>query len=311
MSSENSVMRREGVLGVHSLDHFVLTVPDLAVAKTFYENFGLEVKDEDGGLGLYTDGSDHCWAKIVAGDVKRLSKLCFACFDDDFPRFQDNLTKLGVNYELVDDAIEFADPAGMPLNIRVAERSSGTAVGPIEALGGATGGRAAPLRSEAARVRPNRLSHLAMFTKDINTAIAFYEQALGLRMSDRSLDIVCFMHGAHGSDHHMLALLNSSGPGLHHSSWEVSSVNEIGLGATFMAMAGSDYQWGVGRHVLGSNYFNYIRDPWGSYIEYSAGMDYVPADVDYPAADYGPEDSFYLWGPDVPAGFTDNLEQEG
>lgn len=305
-----TVMRREGVLGVHSLDHFVLTVPDLSVAKDFYENFGLDVRDENGGLGLYTFGHPHCWARIVQGEKKRLSKLCFACFDDDYPRFKDNLTALGVSFEEVDNALEFNDPAGMAVSIFAGERSAADALGPMNAEGGAINSRAAALRSEAKRVQPNRLSHLAMFTHDINTVIAFYEKALGLRIADRSLDIVCFMYGVHGSDHHMLALLNSTGPGLHHCSWEVSSVNDIGLAATHMAQVGSDYQWGVGRHVLGSNYFSYVRDPWGSYAEYSAGMDYVPADADYPSSDYGPEDSFYLWGPDVPAGFTDNLEQE-
>lgn len=303
-------IRRPGVLGVHSLDHFVLVVPDLAVAKSFYEDFGLVVREEEGGLGLYTDGHSHCWAKIQQGAKKHLNKLCFACFEDDYPRFKENLTKLGVSFEEVDGSLEFSDPAGMSVSISVGERSAAEELAPFEAEGGAVGKRAASLRSDGKRARPNRLSHLAMFTKDINTVLAFYENALGLRLADRSLDIVCFMYGVHGSDHHMIALLDSTGPGLHHTSWELSSLNDMGIGATQMAQAGHDYQWGLGRHVLGSNYFNYIRDPWGSYIEYSAGMDYVPVDVDYPSGNYGPEDSFYLWGPDVPAGFTDNLEQE-
>lgn len=307
----STVMRRPGVLGVHSLDHFVLTVPDLAEAKSFFEDFGLIVREETTGLGLYTEGHTHCWARIVQGEKKHLSKLCFACFEDDYPRFKENLTKLGVSYTEVAGALEFADPAGMAVSISVGERSAAEGLAPMEAKGGAVGARAASLRSDGERGRPRRLSHLAMFTKDINKVLAFYEQALGLRLADRSLDIVCFMYGVHGSDHHMIALLDSTGPGLHHSSWEMSSIHEMGLAATHMAQAGHDYQWGVGRHVLGSNYFNYVRDPWGSYAEYSAGMDYVPADVDYPSDNYGPEDSFYLWGPNVPAGFTDNLEQQG
>jgi hypothetical protein len=41
--------RRPGELGVHSVDRFHFAVPDLAVAKNFYGEFGLEV-DENGGL---------------------------------------------------------------------------------------------------------------------------------------------------------------------------------------------------------------------------------------------------------------------
>ena len=61
----------------------------------------------------------------------------------------------------------------------------------------------------------------------------------------------------------MIAFVKSEGPGLHHCSWDVGSINDIGVGATHMADKGFTYGWGLGRHVLGSNYFHYIRDPWG------------------------------------------------
>lgn len=198
MSASNesaAVMRRAGVLGVHSLDHYVLTVPDLVVAEQFYLNFGLDVKAQDGGLGLYTFGNSHCWVKVVKGEKKRLSKVCFACFEDDLPRFEDNFRQLGISYQMVDGAMEFVDPAGMAVSIFVAERTSATALAPIEALGGSAGSRSAPLCSEAARVQPRRLSHLAMFTKDFDDVISFYEKAVGLRLSDRTPGIVCFCMG--------------------------------------------------------------------------------------------------------------------
>lgn len=124
-------------------------------------------------------------------------------------------------------------------------------------------------------VRPRRLSHVLIFTSDVLGSITFYEQTLGLRLSDRASDLVAFMHGIHGSDHHLLALVKSSAPGFHHCSWDVASVNDIGLGAMRMADKGSQKGWGVGRHVLGSNYFHYIMDPWGSFSEYSCDIDYI------------------------------------
>jgi catechol 2,3-dioxygenase len=77
-------------------------------------------------------------------------------------------------------------------------------------------------------------------------------------------------------------------------------------------MLGKGYSrgWGLGRHVLGSNYFHYVRDPWGSYSEYSADIDYVPVDCDWPSGDHAPEDSFYAWGPDVPEDFVHNHEAD-
>jgi hypothetical protein len=51
--------RRPGELGVHSVDRFHFAVPDLAVAKNFYGEFGLEV-DEDGDLlAMKTHGNPH------------------------------------------------------------------------------------------------------------------------------------------------------------------------------------------------------------------------------------------------------------
>jgi catechol 2,3-dioxygenase len=151
------------------------------------------------------------------------------------------------------------------------------------------------------------LSHVLVFTTDIDKAIDFYTRNLGLRLSDRS-DLVAFMHGIHGSDHHILAFAQSSAPGLHHCSWDMGSIGDIGIGAMHMAEKGHARGWGLGRHVLGSNYFHYVQDPWGSFAEYSCDIDYIPAARPWDAKYHEPEDSFYLWGPAPPSDFTINHE---
>jgi hypothetical protein len=75
-----------------------------------------------------------------------------------------------------------------------------------------------------------------------------------------------------------------------------------------MAAKGYTSGWGLGRHVLGSNYFHYVRDPWGSYCEYASDIDYIPADVDWRSGDHPPEDSFYVWVPEPPKDFAVNYE---
>lgn len=106
----------------------------------------------------------------------------------------------------------------------------------------------------------------------------------------------------------MLAFIQSTAPGYHHSAWDVGSINDVGLGAAQMAAAGYERGWGLGRHVLGSNYFHYVRDPWGSYAEYSFDMDFVPAGLDWPSMNASPENSLSLWGPAPPQEFVDNAE---
>ena len=149
---------------------------------------------------------------------------------------------------------------------------------------------------------------MLLFTPDVPRALGFYSRVLGLRLSDRSGEIIAFMHGIHGSDHHMVAFAKSNAPGHHHYSWDVGSVSDIGLGAMYMLEQGYARGWGLGRHVLGSNFFHYVRDPWGSYSEYSADIDYVPANCDWPSGDHPPQDSLYVWGPNLPEDFIQNFE---
>ena len=79
-----------------------------------------------------------------------------------------------------------------------------------------------------------------------------------------------------------------------------------------MRMADKGYTkgWGFGRHVLGSNFFHYLRDPWNSMAEYFCDIDQIPADGSWQAGTHGPEDSLYLWGPAVPEDFPRNFEAE-
>ena len=88
--------RRPGEVGVHSVDRFHFTVPDLAVAKSFYGEFGLEI-DEDGGLlAMKTHDNPHVWVTLGEGPRKKLGHISFGAFDDDFDRFAERLQALGV-----------------------------------------------------------------------------------------------------------------------------------------------------------------------------------------------------------------------
>lgn len=309
--------RRAGVLAVHSIDHFALVVPDLDEAQRFYDAFGLDVRSESGGLGLYTQGNAHCWGRLQAGAAKKLAYISFGIFAEDAAAFDAHLDACGAKRidapaGAPDEGVWIEGFDGLPLNVKVAEKVTATEKSAFGAPSVAAGECAAVFNSSAPRTRPRRLSHFAIYTSDVIAATAWYERTIGLRLSDGSGPVVAFLHGLHGSDHHLLALVGSTHCGLHHSSWDVGTVQEIGLGSAQMMRAGYKKGWGVGRHVLGANYFYYASDPWGSHAEYSADIDFIPADCDWPSvADHAPEDSFYLWGPDVPEGFVTNTEPTG
>jgi catechol 2,3-dioxygenase-like lactoylglutathione lyase family enzyme len=298
---------------VHSLDHFALEVPDLPTAQAFYEAFGLDVKRQQGSLALHALGSDHCWGQLFSGAKKRLRHLCFGAYEQDMAAIERQLEAAGVSLLSApageqEKSLWFHDPDNNLIQIRAAAKVTpdGKESPVVPAAG--VGTRGAPNRQDTDKVRPNRLSHVLIFVTDVGRSIRFFEATLGLRLSDQSRDIVAFMHAPYGADHHTLAFVKSEGGGFHHCSWDVSGLDEVGLGAMQMAAAGWSRGWGVGRHVLGSNYFHYVRDPWGSYCEYSYDIDYIPASVDWQAEDHHPDDSLYLWGPDVPEDFAVNYE---
>jgi catechol 2,3-dioxygenase-like lactoylglutathione lyase family enzyme len=305
--------RRAGVLGVHSIDHFHIHVPDVAEAARFYGTFGLEIRHEGGALNLYTAGNSHRWGVVTEAKRKQLGHISFGVFEDDFPRFKQRLESMHI--DLLDcprgfesNGLWFRDPDANLLEIRVAEKTSPDRKPPFDNPPGTPGIANAPSRSKAPLIRPNRFAHMLLFARDIPATLRFYGDVLGMGLSDRGGDAIGFMHAVHGCDHHLLAFLKSEAPGLHHLSWDAGSVQAIGLGAMQMAAKGYASGWGLGRHVLGSNYFHYVRDPWGSWCEYAADIDYIPADTQWQSGDHPPEDSFYVWGPEPPSDFAVNYE---
>ena len=303
-------------LAVHSIDEFVFSAPDLDEAAHFYRSFGLEVRSEGDALSLYTYGHPHRWARIFQAARKRILWLTLGIHPGDTPWFERHIAERGIARieaprGAPTDGIWIEGPDGLPLQLRVAAKSSPSRPAPREFPAECHNRGRSPSRSATQTVHPLYLSHILLFSADVDAAQHFYREVLGLRLSDQSASEIVFLHSPHGSDHHLIALAKSAGLGLHHSSWCVSSFDAVGLGMQQMTEAGYKDGWGVGRHVLGSNYFRYVRDPWGSYAEYSFDIDYVEAGKEWPAADHASQDSLYAWGPSLPPDFIVNHELPG
>lgn len=305
--------RRLDRLGVHSIGEFHMTVPSLDDAQRFYEAFGLRVSREGDGLILRAHGDDHVWGRLSQGPKKRFDRLTFHCFADDLDRLAAHFKAEGVALVPAPAGADpsglwMRDPDGVHVQVRPGPKTTIDAAAHRQAPLPVDGVRCAPYRSKANPVLPQRLSHMARMTPSVPRQLDFYTRVLGLRLSDRSGDGVAFLHGPHGSDHHLVAFAMGEGVALHHLSWDVPTIEDVGNGMSRMQAAGYTTGWGVGRHVLGSNYFYYAQDPWGSWCEFSATIDYIPAQVDWQGLDHPPEDSFYLWGPPLDPIFFANSE---
>lgn len=313
---ETIIKKRANVLAIHSLCEFVFSVPSLSEAFEFYSAFGLRViKNEANYLEIYTHANTQCWARIFEeGDIKKLKWITFGIYTDDYVLFKEHLKQFDILFEIPQeagdlDSIWLKSPDGLHIQIIATDQkvSPNQKSIPNYPLQYSLSGRA-PSRINIEKVQPTYLSHIALFTADLTKSIHFFTEVLGLRMSDQSEGVVAFLHGAHGSEHHLIALSQSDSVGLHHMSWNVNSFDEIGLGKQQMENEGYNQGWGIGRHVLGSNYFYYVRDPWGSYCEYSHDMDFISPLQTWPEMNHSPEDSLYAWGPYPPQEFTRNFE---
>ena len=307
---------KNGGLGVHSLDAFVLQVPDLERARKFFTWFGLEVRQRGATLDLRTFGHDQVWGTLIEGASRKLQHLSFGAYAEDLPRFKSRLEDGGIR--LVDaprgfesNGLWFYGHDNVLTEIKAAAKTSLDHKASTHFTSVAAGQRGTGLgHIEMKQILPKRLSHCLVFTSDVHAAIAYYRNVIGLRLSDHSGGNVAFMHGIHGSDHHLLAFARSSGPGLHHCSWDVGSIDDVGRGALFMAGKGYKRGWGVGRHTIGSNYFHYVQDPSGGFSEYSCDIDYVPKGFLWNSRDFGDEDALALWGPAPPDDFVHNYEMD-
>lgn len=300
---------------VHSLAGYTLAIPEVEAGRRFYEDFGLVGREAGGQIALRCKGSDTDQVTLRPGTGRRLHHVTFNIDPAAGAGFRQKLETAGVRIvDPPDNSGAFAvrDPDDNLVVFRpharpdfLAQRRSHLDAA-IANFNRRAGGRGCPPRD--IRAQPWRLGHMLLFSPNVDRMIDFYTRHLGMLLSDRSGSIIAFLRTAGGSDHHVLAFAMSDRPGFHHGSFEVSGVDEIGVGAAHMLGKGYKDGWGFGRHVIGSNFFHYIRDPWGSLAEYFFDVDYIADDAKWETRDWPAEDSLYLWGPSLPPDFVQNFD---
>lgn len=131
-----------------------------------------------------------------------------------------------------------------------------------------------------------RLGHVVLKTVDFPAMFAFYQDVLGLRVSDsyyggsKTNTVAVFMHcglGDEFTDHHTVALLNlgATERGFDHCAFEVLDWDDLSCGNQYLTQQQHRHSWGIGRHVQGSQVFDYWMDPACNKIEHWTDGDLV------------------------------------
>ncbi len=151
-----------------------------------------------------------------------------------------------------------------------------------------------------------RISHVALRVADVREAVTWFTETLGAIVSDYvetpdgglAATFLRCDRGADLCDHHVIALVGDKDrTSIHHASFWVEDFDALLVGHDWLTRQGHHHEYGVGRHTLGSQVFDYWRDPDGFMVERFTDGDvfdntrepgHVPASME----------AFFQWGAD-------------
>jgi catechol 2,3-dioxygenase-like lactoylglutathione lyase family enzyme len=303
---------------LHRLTQIVLGVPNVEETVQYYSDFGLTPSTRDSserevngnavdhGPALSTvDGGEQL--RVVHSDHRRLVRLGVGVDDpDDLDRVAASIAALGLSVERTGTSVSATDPGtGVVVTAEIADRYTPAAT-PAPAYNApglnARCGERAPGILREGPVQIRKLGHVVLGSTDADFSQRFFQVGLGFKVSDVVKDLAAFMRCS--SDHHNVLVQQTPVAFLHHTSWQVDDVDEIGRGASAMLEADpSRHTWGLGRHFIGSNFFWYLKDPAGNFSEYYSDLDCIVDDELWqPGVWEGPK-SLWAWGPPPPPSF--------
>lgn len=155
-----------------------------------------------------------------------------------------------------------------------------------------------------------RIGHVVIRSPDVAALSLWYQRVLGMLESDDVpapdgdgllMSFVRLDQGAVPVDHHVLQVLRGDRNQIHHISFEVQDIDDLYVGHEAMREAGYRHMWGIGRHVQGSQIFDYWVDPFGVMYEHWTDSDRLDASV---VKGITPLSEMHApWGPDMPHDF--------
>jgi len=295
---------------VSRLSYVKYQTTDLAVMQSFLEDFGLNLVKNTGNKlymkGLSTDPFIH------VAELANENKFIGAGFSvDSMDELQklaqkNNLEITPSDYPGVNQILSMVMPDGFVIEVIVNPSSKHFG---DEDLGAINTPYKKYRKNQSVRVSPGRkevvrLGHFVLHVSDHATSVDWLNKYLGLIPSDylaipETEQIVgTFMRIDKGSefvDHHSLFIVQAKNIGAHHCSFEMRGLDDLMAAHDFLV--GKNYQLdcGVGRHMLGSQIFDYWKDPFGFRVEHYIDGDVVN-DEYVPEIFSGHADDTTQWG---------------
>ena len=139
-------------------------------------------------------------------------------------------------------------------------------------------------RPSRAPARVQRLGHVVLSSTRYTEALNWYLDNLGMIVSDflyypgqrdrgPAMSFMRCDRGAVPADHHTLAMTLGPANRYVHSAYQVCDLDALAAGGEYLRERGYFRSWGIGRHIQGSQLFDYWRDPDGFLVEHFADGD--------------------------------------
>lgn len=269
--------------------------PDLDRMETFARDFGLVEVSRDAER-LYLRGTDpEPYVHVVEQGEPGLRAIAFEAGSAEdlatLSRVEGASAVEKIDAPGGGQLVHLLDPDG----IRVEVVHGREQLPPLPVVG------AAPLNRGSHRQRFNelqriqagpcavkRLGHAVLRVSDAKRSLDWYCGHFGFLPSDDfhggdpEQPIATFLRCNRGDlpvDHHTLLCVGPAEPGLDHAAFEVEDIDALMAGNAHLEQAGYAHHAGVGRHVLGSQVFDYWKDPFGHVLEHFTDGDLLDASV--------------------------------
>lgn len=268
---------------IEDIAHVRFSAPDLDAMKSFLLDFGLVPVETDGNeLFVRGLGSQPFLHATVEGEpgFRGVGFRASSLADLEALAASENTTVETLEAPGGGSVVRLTDPDGYLVEV-VAGQAPAQPL-PVPDHSGRNDAREKlrlrePLRLKTQPANVVRLGHAVLEVTDFRTSEAWYKERFGFITSDEielqpGFAIGAFLRCDRGelpTDHHTLFLLQGpNGPKFNHAAFEVVDMDDLMLGHTHLKAAERKSAWGVGRHILGSQVFDYWKDPWGHELEH-------------------------------------------
>jgi len=140
------------------------------------------------------------------------------------------------------------------------------------------------------------LDRLDWYLETLGLIVSDFLYLDGLRDRGPSMAFIRCDLGSVPADHHTLAIALQPVTGYVHSAYQLTDLDEVAASGEFLRERGYKHSWGIGRHIQGSQIFDYWRDRDGLMFEHYTDGDVFDASV---APGWAPMTASGLaqWGP--------------